>query len=310
MIKLSVATYDHATPAIPMTAVFGPERRTIGRAEDSHLVLPDPGNEVARAQAAVWSDGGKHGIARLSDASPVSVNGVELDAGAESALKTGDQILIGPYILQVEEVPALADGGNESLKQAFLRGAGMAPDAISSELTPELMELVGKLLSTSLQGAIDLLELRSLVKQEVKADVTMVVLRNNNPLKFFPDSQTVLTQMLRKKMPGFMEPQEAVEDAFHDLRGHQMGVVAGTRASMDKTMRRLRPERFEAALAAPGAMDKLMPSRRAATLWNLFAQQHAKMDDEAKDQFKGVFGDAFLDAYEAEVQRFNKKAKK
>jgi predicted component of type VI protein secretion system len=309
MIKLSVATYDHATPAIPMTALFGPERKTIGRAEDSHLVLPDPGNEVARAQAAVWSEGSVHGIARLSDASPVSVNGVELDAGAEAPLKAGDQIQIGPYQLLVEEMASQGESSNEALKQAFLRGAGLSHDAIAS-LTPELMELAGKLLATSLQGAIDLLALRSLVKQEVKADVTMVVLRNNNPLKFFPDSQTVLTQMLRKKMPGFMEPQEAVEDAFRDLRGHQMGVVAGTRASMDKTMRRLRPERFEAALAAPGAMDKLVPSRRPASLWNLYVQQHAKMDDEAKDQFKGVFGDAFLDAYEAEVQRFNKKAGK
>jgi predicted component of type VI protein secretion system len=53
-----------------------------------------------------------------------------------------------------------------------------------------------------------------------------------------------------------------------------------------------------------------VPSRRPASLWNLYVQQHAKMDDEAKDQFKGVFGDAFLDAYEAEVQRFNKKAGK
>jgi predicted component of type VI protein secretion system len=310
MIKLSVATYDHATPAIPMSALFGPERRTIGRAEDSHLVLPDPGNEVARAQAAVWSEGGKHGIARLSDASPVSVNGVELEAGAEQALQAGDQVGIGPYLLTVEEVSPVAAGSNEALKQAFLRGAGMPAEAMSSELTPELMELVGRLLATTLQGAIDLLELRSLVKQEVKADVTMVVLRNNNPLKFFPDSQTVLTQMMRKKMPGFMEPLEAVEDAFHDLRGHQMGVVAGTRASMDKTMRRLRPERFVGALPAPGALDRLMPARRHAMLWELYTQQHEKMDDEAKDQFKGVFGDAFLEAYEAEVERFNRKPKK
>ena len=101
---------------------------------------------------------------------------------------------------------------SEALRQAFLRGAGIAPDAIGS-MTPEMMELLGKLMSSAVQGTIDLLALRSLVKQEVKADVTMVVMRNNNPLKFFPDSQTVLTPMLRKKMPGFMEPLESIEDA-------------------------------------------------------------------------------------------------
>lgn len=189
---------------------------------------------------------------------------------------------------------------SEVLKQAFLRGAGMAPDAIGP-LTPEMMELLGKLMSGCVQGTIDMLALRSLVKQEVKADVTMVVLRNNNPLKFFPDSQTVLTQMLRKKMPGFMEPQESVEDAYRDLRGHQNGVVVGTRASMDKVIRRLRPERIESALK-PAALHAL-PFKRKADLWDLYRLQHHCVAGESQDQFKTLFGADFLDAYEREVAR-------
>jgi FHA domain-containing protein len=192
-----------------------------------------------------------------------------------------------------------------ALKHAFLRGAGISAEAISAELTPELMELLGKLMANSLQGAIDLLALRSLVKQEVKADVTMVLVRNNNPLKFFPDSQTVLTQMLRKKMPGFMEPQEAIDDAWHDLRGHQMGVVAGTRASMQAMMARLDPSHFAASLPPPGLLDKLAPSRRAAALWELYGREYGAIAGESQDQFKTLFGAAFLAAYEQEVERFN-----
>ena len=189
------------------------------------------------------------------------------------------------------------------LKQAFLRGAGIPADAIGPGLTPEMMELMGKLLASSLQGTIDLLALRSLVKQEVKADVTVVVVRNNNPLKFFPDSPTVLTQMLRKKMPGFMEPLESVEDAFQDLRGHQRGVAAGTRASMDAIMQRLRPGRVEAALKPGGLLDKLVPPRRKAALWRMYKQTYRAAAGEAQDQFKSVFGPAFLAAYEKEVER-------
>ena len=210
--------------------------------------------------------------------------------------------------------PAAAVAGNESpealaLKQAFLRGAGIPADAISAELTPELMELLGKLLANSLQGSIEQLASRSLVKQEVHADVTMVLVRNNNPLKFFPDSQTVLTQMLRKKMPGFMEPLEAVADARHDLRGHQLGVVAGTRASMRAVMERLDPAQFEAALPSPGLLDKLAPSRRQAALWQEFVREYGAVAGEAHDQFKSVFGAAFLAAYEEEVARFNDGAR-
>ena len=189
----------------------------------------------------------------------------------------------------------------DALKQAFLRGAGIPPDAIGS-LTPEMMELLGKLMTSALQGTIDLLALRSLVKQEVKADVTMVVMRNNNPLKFFPDSQTVLTQMLRKKMPGFMEPLEAVEDAYRDLRGHQKGVVIGTNVSMDKVIRRLRPERIESALKK-SPLHWLMPFAYKAALWDLYRQQHHSVAGESQDQFKTLFGADFLEAYEAEVAR-------
>lgn len=210
--------------------------------------------------------------------------------------------------------PAAAVAGTESpealaLKHAFLRGAGIPSDAISAELTPELMELLGKLLANSLQGAIEQLALRSLVKQEVHADQTMVLVRNNNPLKFFPDSQTVLTQMLRKKMPGFMEPLEAVADARHDLRGHQLGVVAGASASMRALIERVEPARLEASLPAPGLLDKLAPSRRQAALWQQFVQEYGAIAGESQDRFKTVFGPAFLAAYEQEVARFNDEAR-
>ena len=190
---------------------------------------------------------------------------------------------------------------NEQLRQAFLRGAGLPPEAVAA-LTPEVMETMGKILAGSLQGVIDLLALRSLVKQEVKAGVTVVVLRNNNPLKFFPDSQTVMTQMLRKKMPGFMEPLEAIDDAMGDLHGHQKGVVAGTKASMTKVIARLRPDRFEAAL--PETLPhKLVPALRKAALWDSYCEQHGKVAGDAQDNFKTLFGPDFLEAYEKEVNR-------
>lgn len=196
---------------------------------------------------------------------------------------------------------------NEELRLAFLRGAGLTPEAFAA-LTPESMELLGKLLAGTLQGMIDLLALRSLVKQEVKADVTAVVLRNNNPLKFFPDSQTVMTQMLRKKMPGFMEPIESIDDAIGDLCGHQKGVVAGTKASLTKVIQRLRPERIEAGLK-DSLQYRFIASQRKAALWDLYCQQHRKVAGEAQDNFKTLFGADFLQAYEAETGHTGNRSK-
>ncbi|WP_332876240.1 type VI secretion system-associated FHA domain protein [Massilia sp. S19_KUP03_FR1] len=184
------------------------------------------------------------------------------------------------------------------LKLAFLRGAGLRSAAMASELTPETMELLGKLLASSLQGTIDLLALRSLVKQEVNADVTTVLVRNNNPLKFFTDSQTVLTQMMRKKMPGFMEPLEALEDAQSDLHAHQHGMTAGARACLVATLEPLAGEQVSAVLPPPGFADKLLPHRRGLVQWHEYLRRHraAVIGIDAQ-----LHGPAFLAAYDAAV---------
>jgi len=194
-----------------------------------------------------------------------------------------------------------------ALKQAFLRGAGMPASAMASELTPETMELLGKLLTASLQGTIDLLALRSLVKQEVHADVTAVLVRNNNPLKFFSDSQTVLTQMLRKKMPGFMEPLEALEDAASDLHAHQHGMTAGARACMQAAIAKLAPEQVSAPVPPLGLADKFLPHRRGHLQWQEYLRCHraAEMAIDAQ-----LHGPDFLTAYDNAVHKAGQKARK
>ena len=109
----------------------------------------------------------------------------------------------------------------EALMAAFQRGAGVQPNW---QLTPEFMEMLGKLVGTSISGAHGLLLNRAELKRNIHADATVVVVRNNNPLKFLPDSVAAKTQMLRKKMPGFMGPVEALEDAFADLSAHHVGM--------------------------------------------------------------------------------------
>lgn len=197
-----------------------------------------------------------------------------------------------------------ADGQDvlQASLQAFLNGAGIPTVNISSGLTPELMEMIGKLLATAIQGTVDLNALRALVKREAHAEVTMVVVRNNNPLKFFPDCQTILTQMLRKKMPGFMGPVEAMHDAYEDLRAHQRGVVAGTRASMAEVLARLDPDNFDQESKDRSFFDAVLPARRKAEMWDRYTELFRNVHLETQDDFQTLFGKAFLAAYEVEIE--------
>jgi FHA domain-containing protein len=197
---------------------------------------------------------------------------------------------------------------NQVLLQAFLKGAGIPSVTFSQGLTPELMETIGKLLAISVQGTIGLNGLRALVKREVNADVTQVVVRNNNPLKFFPDGETVLMQMLRKKMPGFMGPLEAMQDAYEDLHAHQLGVVAGMQAAMRNMLKRLNPQALDDGAKEGSFLGSMLAANRKAKLWDSYTELFKKVSAEAQDDFQMLFGPAFLQAYEAEIERFKNDA--
>jgi FHA domain-containing protein len=341
MIKIAVTSYNNEPSTIALSAIFDNEPKTLGRSDDNFLVLPDPMHNVSRAQAKVWSTGSEHFLINLSQANPIVINGQEIEAEREYAIHASDQIQIGLYQLRVEAAvstpelasntfrPIVAAAAAEKstasevtpeatasaapetetaadaseLLQAFLNGAGLPALSLNAGLTPELMETLGKLVATSVQGTMDLIAQRALVKREVNADVTLVVLRKNNPLKFFPDSQTVLTQMLRKKMPGFMAPDEAMEDSFLDLRAHQFAVVAGMKAAMDALLKKIQPSTFEKRLSPPTLLDHINPARRKAAMWEHFSRLFDSLTLEARDEFQSLFGKDFLTAYEKEIER-------
>jgi FHA domain-containing protein len=217
-------------------------------------------------------------------------------------------IAIAPQNHNDDSHPAAEpNAASEALMQAFMKGAGLPPGTLAPSLTPEFMETVGKLLAISVQGAIDLNAARALVKREAHADVTKVVVRNNNPLKFFPDSQTVLIQMLRKKMPGFMSATEAMQDAYEDLHAHQVGVVSGMRATMNETMQRFNPEVMERHSQKGGMLDTLLPGTRKAKLWDAYVLRYQRIIGEAtQDDFQTLFGKAFLQAYERKIEKLKK----
>jgi len=190
------------------------------------------------------------------------------------------------------------------LMAAFLKGAGLPATAMNQPLTPEFMELLGKLLSKSIGGTFQLLGARAHLKRDIHADATQVVVRNNNPLKFLPESQIALTQMLRKKMPGFMGPIEALEDAYADLQAHQDCVLAGMHGAVGETLRRLDPD----VMPAPRGLGAALPWNRKAQQFEHYSAAHAKLSQAVTDDFHAVLGTAFLEAYERRMERIQDEA--
>ena len=212
--------------------------------------------------------------------------------------------------------PALNDDARALLMQAFMEGAGLGlhTGATSTQmiapmaLTPEWMRHIGELLRASVEGSLALLHSRSTVKREMRAEVTVIARRQNNPLKFAPDALAALGHLLAaKRSPGFLEPVAALKDAHEDLLVHHLAVVAGMRAAMFELIARLGPDDVVRDEGPPKGLSTL-PTLHEAALWRRYRQRHAEMTARLDDDFETVFGREFTKAYEAQARRVREKA--
>ena len=191
----------------------------------------------------------------------------------------------------------------DPLTAAFLEGARLPADSCGTGLTAETMEMIGTCLRAATTGAIDLLAARAITKFQVQADVTVFSERANNPFKFMPDADSVVLLALGKKVPGFMRPDAAMRDTFADLRAHEAGVIAGTRAAVVAALERFAPDTLSTQLSSGSVVDRLFPSLKRAQLWGLYTEHYQGIAASAEQDFYGVFGAAFVDAYREETQR-------
>ena len=198
--------------------------------------------------------------------------------------------------------PTTDPGHRGELLDALLAGLE-APNLRLDTLTPETMQLIGQLLRESLRGTVELLVARAALKREMRAEMTMIVARENNPLKFSPSVEVALQHLLGPQTAGFMAPAPAVRDAFDDLRAHQLGVMAGMRAALEGVLRRFDPQQLEGKLTHRSAIATLIPATRKARLWESFQELFAQLQAEAQDDFDELFGRAFLRAYEEQLDR-------
>ncbi len=192
---------------------------------------------------------------------------------------------------------------DDALLQALRAGLGLPDLVLPQGLTVEMMERIGRLLREATQGTLDLLLARAATKREVRAELTVISSRDNNPLKFSPDVALALAHLMAPQGHGFLPPVEAMRDAYEDLRAHQFGFMAGLRAALADVLRRFDPHRLEERLTQKTMLDSLLPMNRRAKLWDLYTALYGEIAAEAEDDFHTLFGREFLRAYQDQVAR-------
>ncbi|MDA8477504.1 type VI secretion system-associated FHA domain protein TagH [Citrobacter sp. Awk 4] len=191
------------------------------------------------------------------------------------------------------------------LLDALLEGMGLSEMQPVPQFDRENMRQLGQILGMFSQGTVALLSSRSILKRGVKADMTMVLDDANNPFKLLPSGKTVLIQMFGTPMPGFMPPTKSVRDALIDLQAHQLGMISGIRAIIAAMLQSFNPEQLEEQAKQNGVSSRLaLPGSRKAALWDYFVRSYGETAGEIEDDFHTLFGEAFLHAYDMEVNQY------
>jgi type VI secretion system FHA domain protein len=198
------------------------------------------------------------------------------------------------------EERAAARGDHASLLDALIEGLAIEPDAVSHVEPVELARLAGAMLREATQGAMAALRSRAMTKRETRMAMTMIEERDNNPLKFFPDPDRALAQMLGARDSGYLPPQQAMRAAFRDIQAHELAMVAGMRAALAHAMERVDPQAIERSLDPPGRLDALLGNRRAR-LWQRFVETWEHVARDAGDDIQRSFGEPFGRAYQAQL---------
>ena len=194
-----------------------------------------------------------------------------------------------------------------ALTAALREGLGvhsLPPESLV--LTPALMRLMGRLVHEATRGTVDLLVARAALKREIRAEVTMIVTRENNPLKFSPSVEVALGHLLSPPARGFMESDRAMRDAYDDLRAHQFGFLAGMRAALEGILKRFDPATLETKLTQKSLLSSILPGQRKAQMWEVFTQLYSQISSEASDDFHELFGKEFLRAYNEYIDQLAK----
>jgi type VI secretion system FHA domain protein len=232
------------------------------------------------------------------------------DYSPENKIPRASKELMAAVKARMRRVPSrtptverdIRDEKEFEILRAFLKGVGMPDLPVPAESIPDFMVTVGKMLREFVRGSIEVLKARAVVKNELGAERTILEGGGNNPLKFCPEVDYALQQLLAPTGKGFLPPLTAIREAFSDLKAHELAVMAGLLAALKAVLDRVDPQALENSQPR-SRLASLRPANRQANLWERWVELYQQIRTEDEDDFYRLFRSEFVRAYENQVHR-------
>jgi type VI secretion system FHA domain protein len=181
---------------------------------------------------------------------------------------------------------------------AVLAGAGLERVSV----TPELARTFGRILRVVVSGVMDVLRARQQIKDEFRMRMTQFRPSDNNPLKFSANVDDALHNLLVKRNPAYLAPVEAFEDAFEDLRNHQIAMLAGMRVAFEAMLAHFDPDRLQEQFDRQLKGGSLLNLPAKLRYWDLYRDRRQELVKDPETSFRKLFGEEFARAYEEQLE--------
>lgn len=159
---------------------------------------------------------------------------------------------------------------------------------------------VDEIFRVVVDGVMDVLRARAEIKNTFRLPVTIIQRSENNPLKFAPNPEEALQKIMAPSNGAFMSGTAAFEDAFDDIRCHQMAMLAGVRAAFESLLQHFNPDRFEQE-ADGGSKRSAFAGK--GKYWERYREHFESLNKDPDECFRRLFGDEFARAYEEQLSR-------
>jgi type VI secretion system FHA domain protein len=197
----------------------------------------------------------------------------------------------------------VATGADPSCSADFanvLAGAGLDPSGV----TPEVARDFGQILRVVVSGVMDVMRSRQQIKDEFRMRMTRFKTTENNPLKFSANVDDALHNLLVKRNPGYLPAVEAFEDAFIDLRNHQIAMLAGMRVAFESMLSEFDPDRLQQEFDRQLSKG-LVPAK--LRYWDLYRERREDIVKDPEATFRRLFGEQFARAYEDQLRELKEQ---
>jgi predicted component of type VI protein secretion system len=329
LLALSIVSEQWAALGPTAYKVFDERGGSIGRVAGNDWVLPDAQNFVSSRHAIVTARGG---VFYLEDKSS---NGTFINAADQAVSRSdpqplcdGDRLFIGDYEIIVQLIPSapaeigartvvgsvapagpgtgvssVPPAGLGTVDPLAALGGDAAPVAAApmDSATHQQFEDVARL---AVQGLLEVLRVRTQVKNSFRLPTTSIKPVENNPLKFAPTAEDAFHKLFVRRNPGDLDPVEAFREGFDDVAFHQTAVLAGIRAGFNALLAALHPQKLEEVYERKRKRTAVLPLGNNKTkYWEMYCAQFEEIDRDREAHFQLLFGEEFARAYNEHLQK-------